>query len=539
MLQFAAAPKWAVSLCDRLETMIFTSELNARAQTMADHHFWNNNYKPVPEMAPTTNLRVTGSIPECLNGEFMRVGPNPRYLPLGGYHWFDGDGMIHGLKMKNGRATYVARYVQTTRLLQEERYGAPKFLKVGDLKGMRGFYCVALEVLRKMLGVLQSGFEGAIFEGNANTALVYHNNKILALQEGDKPYVIKVMEDGDLETVGLEDFKQQLEHSFAAHPKIDPITGEMFSVACGQPAMLRAPRFIYRVVSKEGLLGVPVPITMPHACLMHDFAITENYAIFMDLPLGLNLLGMAKGEFALKFDPSKKSRLGVMPRYATSDSKIRWFTIPTCYIFHTLCAWEQGDEVVLTCCRMDDVNLEFFNKALEAKLYEYRLNLVTGDVKHRQLCNLPVEFPRINTDYTGRKVRYAYCTTVGDEKSDDFTGVVKFDLAMEPPSPNELSGKRHLKTGGNIAGLFIHGPGRCGGDTFFVPRNPAMTAAAEDDGYLITFVHDRDTGKSEAVIIDAKTMGPEPVAVVELPGRVPIGFHAHFVTQEQLLQQAA
>jgi carotenoid cleavage dioxygenase-like enzyme len=91
-------------------------------------------------------------------------------------------------------------------------------------------------------------------------------------------------------------------------------------------------------------------------------------------------------------------------------------------------------------------------------------------------------------------VRYAYCTTVGDEKSDDFTGVVKFDLAMEPPSPKELSGKRHLKTGGNIAGLFNHGPGRCGGDTFFVPRNPAMTAAAEDDGYLITFVHDRGTG---------------------------------------------
>lgn len=117
---------------------------------------------------------------------------------------------------------------------------------------------------------------------------------------------------------------------------------------------------------------------------------------------------MPKGEFIFKFDPSKECRFGLLPRYATDESQIRWFKIPTCFMFHNgklsrtrkwlphftslnflfhqsyllspqkfmnikaalgtinpciyyLCAanaWEEGDEVVLTTCRMPGIELD-------------------------------------------------------------------------------------------------------------------------------------------------------------------------------------
>jgi carotenoid cleavage dioxygenase-like enzyme len=124
-----------------------------------------------------------------------------------------------------------------------------------------------------------------------------------------------------------------------------------------------------------------------------------------------------------------------------------------------------------------------------------------------------------------------YCA-VFDEQ-DKNIGVAKYDLSMEPTMSQEL------KVGGNIAGVFHYGPGRVGGDPIFVPREPGAVGVSEDDGYLISFVHDGHTDKSEVVIMDAKTMELEPVATIRLPRRVPHGFHAHFVSQEQLRQQAS
>ncbi|KAG0605587.1 hypothetical protein M758_9G071000 [Ceratodon purpureus] len=516
---------WAISLCDTLEKKTMSWALGNDTCEKKECYLLSDNYAPVEEMAPTTDLPVIGTIPACMNGMFARNGPNPKFKPLGGYHWFDGDGMIHGLNIKDGKATYVARYVQTAKLQQEERYGASKFFKVGDLKGIPGYFVVALQLLRRILGVLDcsNGY------GTGNTSLVFHNKKLLALHEQDKPYNIKVSEDGDLHTIGLEDFKQKLKHPFTAHPKIDPITGEMFLFTY----QFLAPHLIYRVVSKDGIAGEPVPISMPGPVLMHDFAISENYACFMDLPLLLNPMGLATGGFVFKFDPSKETRLGLLPRNATSGSQIRWFKIPPCFVTHTVNAWEEGDEVILTCCRKDDIDLhpeQVFKKerawALSARLYEFRMNLKTGNVKHSQLSNLCTEYPRINPEYTGRKTSFAYCAIF--DETDKITGVVKYDLRKESSSAES----RELK-----AGVFEYGTGRVGGEAIFVPRNSGMDGP-EDDGYLISFVHDEINETSEVIIIDAKTMDPEPVAVVKLPRRVPHGFHAHFVSEEQLRQQA-
>ncbi|XP_050283890.1 carotenoid 9,10(9',10')-cleavage dioxygenase 1 isoform X2 [Quercus robur] len=494
------------------------------------HHYLSGNFAPVrEETPPTTDLLVKGHLPDCLNGEFVRVGPNPRFSPVAGYHWFDGDGMIHGLRIKDGKATYVSRYVRTSRIKQEEYFGGAKFMKIGDLKGLFGLLMVHMQILRTKLKVLDVTYGN----GTANTAMVYHHGKLLALSEADKPYAVKVLEDGDLQTLGMLDYDKRLSHSFTAHPKVDPFTGEMFTFGYSHTP----PYITYRVISKDGFMHDPVPITISDPIMMHDFAITENYAIFMDLPLYFRPKEMVKGnKLIFTFDATKKARFGVLPRYAKDELQIRWFELPNCFIFHNANAWEEEDEVVLITCRLQNPDLDMVNGLVKEKLenftnelYEMRFNMKTGLASQKKLSASAVDFPRVNESYTGRRQRYVYGTIL--DSIAKVTGIIKFDLHAEPDT-----GKTKLEVGGNVLGIYDLGPGRFGSEAVFVPRVPGITSE-EDDGYLIFFAHDENTGKSSVNVIDAKTMSLDPVAVVEMPCRVPFGFHAFFVTEEQLQEQ--
>ncbi|KAM0924263.1 hypothetical protein ACQ4PT_004996 [Festuca glaucescens] len=511
---------WAVDLLERLVVRLG----HDKAKSL---HWLSGNFAPVrDETPPAAGLPVRGHLPECLNGEFVRVGPNPKFVPVAGYHWFDGDGMIHALRIKDGKATYVSRYVKTSRLKQEEYFGGAKFMKIGDLKGFFGLFMVQMQELRKKLKVLDATYG----IGTANTAFIYHHGKLMALSEADKPYVVKVLEDGDLQTLGLLDYDKRLKHSFTAHPKVDPFTDEMFTFGYSH----EPPYCTYRVITKDGVMLDPVPITIPESVMMHDFAITENYSIFMDLPLMFRPKEMVKnGEFIYKFDPTKKARFGILQRYEKDEKSIRWFELPNCFIFHNANAWEEGDEVVLITCRVENPDLDKVNGQQNEKLenfgnelYEMRFNMKTGAASQKQLSVSAVDFPRINESYTGRKQRYVYCTIL--DSIAKVTSVIKFDLHAEPDSS-----KKQLEVGGNVSGIYDLGPGRFGSEAVFIPKVPGVTGE-EDDGYLILFVHDENTGNSEVNVIDAKTMSADLVAVVELPNRVPYGFHAFFVNEEQL-----
>ncbi|CAL0310311.1 unnamed protein product [Lupinus luteus] len=495
------------------------------------HHYLDANFGPIlHETPPTIDLPLKGYLPDCLNGEFVRVGPNAKFAPVAGYHWFDGDGMIHGLRIKDGKATYVSRFVRTSRLQQEEYFGGAKFMKIGDLKGFFGLLMVNINMMRNKLKVLDESYG----RGTANTALIYHHGNLLALNEGDKPYAIKVFEDGDLQTLGMVDYDKRLAHPFTAHPKVDPFTGEMFTFGYSQTP----PYVTYRVISEDGYMHDPVPITISDPIMMHDFAITENYAIFMDLPLYFRPKEMVKeNKLIFSFDSTKKARFGVLPRYAKDEQHIRWFELPNCFIFHNANAWEEGDEVVLITCRIENPDLDMVNGAVEEKLdsftnelYEMRFNIKTGQASQKKLSAPAVDFPRVNESYTGRKQRYVYGTILGSIAR--VTGIVKFDLHAQPEPENTK-----LVVGGNVQGIYDLGPGRFGSEAIYVPRVPGTTSE-EDDGYLIFFVHDENTKKSYVHVVDAKTMSADPVAVVELPHRVPYGFHAFFVTEEQLQEQA-
>ncbi|KAK4755391.1 hypothetical protein SAY87_009148 [Trapa incisa] len=430
--------------------------------------------------------------------------------------------MIHGLRVKNGKATYVSRYVKTSRLQQEEFFGSTKFLKIGDMKGFFGLLMFILQILRLVLVDTSYGY------GTGNTSLVYHNGKLLALHECDKPYVIKILDDGDLQTLGILDYDRRLGHSFTAHPKIDPVTGrEMFIFGYSQ----MVPCITYRVISRNGFMHDPVLIKVSEPPLMHDFAITMNYAIFMDLPMYFRPMSMVKeNSMAYSFDSTKNARFGVLPRYAMNEQQIRWFELPNCCIFHNANAWEEGDEVVLITCRIQNLMLEQLASTVEGKLenliielYEMRFNMKTGLASQKKLSRARIDFPKINEYYTGRKQRYVYGAAIDNVLR--VNGIVKFDLqaALE-------TGKGKSEAGGNVKGIFEFGAGKFSSEAIFVPKEPGISSA-EDDGYLICFAHDENSGKSMAMVIDARTMSPDPVAVVDLPTRVPYGFHARFVSE--------
>ncbi|KAI9402393.1 hypothetical protein POPTR_001G265600v4 [Populus trichocarpa] len=388
---------------------------------------------------------------------------------------------------------------------------------------------VNIQILRLKTKVLDNSYG----IGTGNTNLIYHNGKLLALQEADKPYVVKVMEDGDLQTLGLLDYDKRLKHPFTAHPKVDPFTGEMFTFGYSH----EPPYVTYRVISKDGAMHDPVPITISDPIMMHDFAITENYAVFLDLPLYFRPKEMVKDKkFVFTFDATKKARFGVLPRYAKDDLLIKWFELPNCFIFHNANAWEEEDEIVLITCRLQDPGFDVANWAVKEKqenfvdeLYEMRFNMKTGVASQKKLSESAVDFPRVNESYTGRKQRYVYGTLL--DSIAKVTGIVKFDLHSEPEP-----GKGKIEVGGNVKGIFDLGPGRFGSEAVFIPRELGTTSE-EDDGYLMFFAHDENTGKSSVNVIDAKTMSANPVAVVELPHRVPYGFHAFFVSEEQLQEQ--
>jgi carotenoid cleavage dioxygenase len=454
--------------------------------------YLQGNFAPVREEVSAARLSVVGELPRDLHGQFVRNGPNPQFAPKGRYHWFDGDGMLHGVHLAGGEASYRNRYVQTQGFSIERAAGHSVWGGLLDMPDLDAPH-------------------GMMFKNAANTALAWHDGRLLALWEGGPPHEIKTP---SLDTVGAYDFGGALEIPFTAHPKIDPETGEMVFFGYSPAA---EPYASHGVVSAQGKLLRTVPIALPAGVMMHDFAITARYSLFLDLPFEFRLDRVFEGKFPFVFDRERPSRYGLFPRHATDSSALRWFEGPSCFVWHTLNAYEEGDEVVLLACRVSDTNAllppeDSASKDTDAgRLHRWRFNLSTGTTREEPLDEVQSEFPRINDAFMGRKNRYGYAGRISGQ--DGFDGALKYDL----------------ETGRSWAyGL---GPGRVSGEWVFAPRDGAT---AEDDGYLLSFVFDRAENRSELVILRAQDITQGPVARVLLPVRVPYGFHGIWLPAAQV-----
>jgi carotenoid cleavage dioxygenase len=428
------------------------------------------NYGPVPDELTAFDLPVAGAIPPELRGLYLRNGPNPK--DGSSPHWFFGNGMVHGVRLEDGRAAWYRNRFVRTRLFET---GADR--------------TDGANMLDKTLSA-------------ANTHVIGHAGRILALEEGAFPYELGP----ELETLGYDDYEGRLTTAFTAHPKLCPDTGELHFFGYGY----LEPYLVYHVLDAAGRLvhSTPVPVRGP--TMMHDFMITREHAVFMDLPVVFDVERAARGEVPLYWDESYGARVGVLPRRG-EGAAVRWFEVDPCYVFHPLNAYVEDGRVVCDVGRHAHMWRTSMNDFAPSYLWRWTLDLETGRVREEQLDDRPHGFPRVDDRVQGKRHRYGYAVAPrpGSEVVVGSPGVVvKYDL----------------ETGAQRAHDF--GPGGHPDEFVFVP---AYERAGADEGWLLGYVYDRARDGSDLVILDAARPEAAPVATVALPRRVPHGFHGSWI----------
>ncbi|KAL3329739.1 hypothetical protein AABB24_033882, partial [Solanum stoloniferum] len=266
--------------------------------------------------------------------------------------------------------------------------------------------------------------------------------------------------------------------------------------------------------------------SMTSPSFVHDFAITKNYAIFPDIQIEMNLLGLITGGAPVGTNSRKVPRLGVIPRYAIDESEMRWFEVPGFNMMHAINAWEEdnGDTIVVIAPNI--LSIEHFLKRLDlvhATIEQVKIDLKTGKVSRNLMSKWNLELTCINRAYIGKKNKYIYAAIA--DPLPKAKGVVKLDVSML-----EIDQQHDC-----IVATRIFGPNCFCSEPIFVPKDhDNVFAADEDDGYVVCYMHNESTKESSFMVMDAKTHDLEIVAVVKLPHRVPYGFHGIFVKESDL-----
>lgn len=462
-----------------------------------NHPYTSGAWTPVFDEYDADDLEVIGEIPKDIDGIYVRNSENPAFGSIGLYHPFDGDGMIHTLSFRDGKASYKNRFVRTKGLMAEIEAGKPLWAGIAEdprLSTRPGW-----------------GAHGGI-KDSSSTDVVVHAGKILSTfyqcGEGYRldPYT--------MEQFGTEGWVPL--DGISAHPKLDESTGELLFFNYST----HAPYMHYGVVGPDNKLKHYIPIPVPGPRLPHDMAFTKNYSIIADLPLFWDADILAKGRHAARFHRDIPTRFAIVPRYGQPED-IRWFEAAPTYVLHWMNAWEEGDEIVLDGYfqedpapkpldapggdpRLGQLMAYLDENSFKPKLHRWRFNLKTGAVSESHLDDRLLEFGSFNQTYGGEKSRYLYSTFTKPGWF-LFEGLVKHDF----------------ETGKSETLNF--GEGRFGSEAPFAPR---VGARSEDDGYIVSFITDMGENRSECVLIDAQNIADGPVCRIILPHRISSGTHA-------------
>ncbi|MER7363630.1 carotenoid oxygenase family protein [Nonomuraea wenchangensis] len=446
---------------------------------------FRDGFAPVTEEITAFDLEVTGRIPAVFNGRFLRNGPNPLSLDdPHASHLFLGEGMVHGVRLRDGRAEwYRNRWVRSAEVAR--RLGEP--VRPGPVHGGMDFA--------------------------PNTHVIGLAGRTFATVEaGALPYELSY----ELETIGSCDFGGGLPGGFAAHTHADPVTGELHAVAY----FFGWDHHQHLVLGPDGTVRQVRDIPIADAPMLHDFALTERYVVLYDLPVTFSMEHAQKGApLPYAWNEAHGARLGLLPR---AGGETRWFDVEPCWVFHTVNAYDDGDEVVVDVIRYPK---RFVDARLDAggapTLDRWRIDTVSGKVSQTRLDDRSQEFPRIDERRTGLPHRYGY--TAAARELNDIVSPHDTELEDLPDEAFDNTLIKHdLVRGTQEARQF--GRGAYVGEPVFVPEGEA-----EDDGYVMTLVNNPDRGAADLVIVSARDFTGEPVATVHLPARVPLGFHGSWI----------
>ncbi|HTE50944.1 MAG TPA: carotenoid oxygenase family protein [Kofleriaceae bacterium] len=465
-----------------------------------DHPYRTGPWTPSLVEYDATDLDVDGELPDDLDDVYLRNTENPLLPAIGRYHPFDGDGMVHAVHFRAGRADYRNRFVRTVGLAAELEAGEPLWAGI----------------IESPASSKRDGWGARTrMKDASSTDIVVHNGLALTTfyQCGDAYQLdpVTLADRGRASWSGR--FPSDL--GISAHPKLDPHTGELLFFNYGT----EAPYMHYGVVSADGQLAHYVPVPLPGPRLPHDMAFTERYALLFDFSLFWDPALLARGVYRPRFFEDVPSRVAVVPRRGGPEP-IRWFEISPTYVLHWINAYEDGDEIVLDgfhqACpqprprpdagpwgalqQMTDTS------ELGTRPHRWRLDLATGSARESFLDDRFSEFPTIHPMRAGRAHRYAYAMT-SPPGWFLFDGIVRFDLVG----------------GGQERYAFPDG--------VFASESPVVPRAgstAEDDGYLVTLVTDMPSDRSECWVFDASDVASGPIARLRLPARISSGTHAHW-----------
>ncbi|MBL8379994.1 MAG: carotenoid oxygenase family protein [Burkholderiales bacterium] len=461
-------------------------------------------FAPVTEEATLgeTALRIEGTLPRDFGGLYVRNGPNAQFRPEGRYHWFDGDGMLHAIRFADGHATYRNRWVTTSAFAEERAAGRPIW---------RGIRESANRERREQP-----------FKDTSNTDVKFHNGSLITTWYlCGVPYRVDPL---TLATLGPDDFGGKLKTRVSAHIKVDETNWDLMFFDYG----IRKPYMTYGVVGADGVLKHHVPIDLPGPRLPHDMSITENYSILMDLPVFQDMDAARAGRWKTDWHADMPARFGILPRYGDTKD-VRWFEAESCYIYHSTNAWEEGTgddkTIVMEAFKFErpfadypDGATEFdrmlHNHRINAHLQRYRFHLKSGKTTEEPVTRDIGEFGMINTRMNGRKTRYVYGNGFDyDEMPVRFKSLMRWDTEARTTESFEFA------------------PAFNASEPQFCARDGAT---AEDDGYVVTFLHNSDTRQGECWLFDARAIAAGPLAKVHIPQRLPAGFHGIWVPQEYL-----
>ncbi|MGJ7529881.1 carotenoid oxygenase family protein [Variovorax sp. GB1P17] len=462
-----------------------------------DDPFLSGYYAPLHAESDAPNLPITGEMPPGLRGTLYRNGPNPQFAPRGRYHWFSGDGMLHAFHIDNGRVSYRNRWVRTPKWAMENEHG----------EGMTG-----------SLGSRHLS-DPRILELNstvANTNVVWHGERLLALEEVHAPFEVDPV---SLEPRGYHDFAGKLSGPMTAHPKMDPVTGEMvfFGYAARGPF---TPDLMLHVVDRAGKLQSSMHIVAPFPSMVHDFVVTRTHVLFPIFPLTGSMERVQSGRPGYAWEPDKGTHIGIVPRDGTA-ADVRWFTGDPSYVFHPMNGFDTEDGKIV-CDMMKYEVAPLFplpdgrpssERPPTARLVRWTFDLAGASrtYKEQPLDDLPGEFPRLDERFAMRPYRHGYyCASAVTE-------------AIKGRHSRGSLAHIDLASGGIVRWQPPEGD-HCG-EPIFVPRH---ADAEEGDGWLLSVIWRGADNRSDLAVFNATDLAAGPVALAHLSHRVPAGFHGNW-----------